>query len=970
MDRKNLGIIASALVLIILMLWLTQGDDEGAQAAAAAKGTISAPGSRTVSAAPSTTPSQNPNSFASTQQNDRNAAYVTQANQPKSSATATNSKLKASPLEPRAEPYALMANSGRVNVRFSVRLIGDADPSSTVYLRQSGSESGIAMNDQGTGGDVIAGDRIHGVTVPINTSALKPDICLSYEAVLGEIVSSPLLLCVSNLPVRTAASNTDKPVVFSDGSKAVADEILITAQPGTKIAAMQAIATSINATIVGSIPPLNLYQLKLPAPASEAQLNALVAQLNARPEVKAASVNAIGQPAALPNDPEYVNQHGLQLVRAQDVWDIGASGSGVVVAVLDTGLDRTHPDFGTVGNCQLAENDCGGAITDTLGHGTEVAGVIAAKTNNGVGVAGIAPGSKVHSIQVSTTWGMTAAQMTQSFTNAASYGLASVINASFGGQWPPISAGFGSMAPLCDAVNAAVVNSGVPVSIVVAAAGNNNNTNVVGSYTEDYYPARCNDSTNAMHAGLTRKDLFITVAATASKVEPTCGSVAVDQRCTFSNYGAWVDMAAPGADVRLVALGGGYTSAWGTSFSTPMVAGAAAILKSCGVPLDQIESTLRNSANVTVSFPNGNSSPRLDIYRALLSRNRAPSSLSISNNGLNDFTDTSAGIEVGTLTTADADTCDKHTYSIIGGADAAMFSISGAASDRLILTAGMLNYASKPSYAVTLRVTDYFGVSPATDLPVTVNVIPANNAPTIAAQSFTVNENSASGTNVGTVVASDPDSGNTLSYSITSGNTSNAFSIANTGVLSVSNTASGSTYSLVVTVTDNFGASASATVTVNINNAPTISHQTFSINEGSSNGAPVGNVAASDPNGNTVSYSILAGNINNAFLLDATTGDLSVNNSAALVFASTPSFNLTVRVSDGGGLTASANVIVNLSQVVTPTPPPAAPPTSGGGGGCSVMPANAASDSSLPLVVLVVLGYWVLRRKIHLHAQA
>jgi MYXO-CTERM domain-containing protein len=395
-----------------------------------------------------------------------------------------------------------------------------------------------------------------------------------------------------------------------------------------------------------------------------------------------------------------------------------------------------------------------------------------------------------------------------------------------------------------------------------------------------------------------------------------------------------------------------------------MVAGAAAILKSCGVPLNDIESTLRNSANVTVPFPDGSSAPRLDIYRALLTRNRAPTSLSISNTGLNEFTDTSTGTEVGTLTSTDADTCDKFTYSIVGGDDAALFRIGGVASDRLILAAGVLNYASKPSYAVTLRVTDYFGATPVTDLPLTVNVIPVNNAPTIAAQSFTINDNSANGTNVGTVVANDPDSGNTLGYSIASGNTNNAFSIdAGTGALSVNNsTALSSTFSLVVLVTDNFGATASATVTVNMNNAPTISYQTFSINDGSSNGTPVGNVLASDPNGNAVTYSILAGNTNNAFLLDATTGGLSVNNSAALVFATTPSFNLTVRVADGGGLTATATVRVNVNAPVTPPPSSGGGGKPGGGGGCSVMPAGASPDSSLALAVLVMLGYGVRRR--------
>jgi len=497
-----------------------------------------------------------------------------------------------------------------------------------------------------------------------------------------------------------------------------------------------------------------------------------------------------------------------------------------------------------------------------------------------------------------------------------------------------------------------------------------------------------------------------------------------------------------------------------------MVSSAAAILKSCGVPLDQIESTLRNSANVTVPFPDGSSAPRLDIYRALLSRNVTPTAVNLSNNSLNDGADTTAGVEVGTLTPTDPDTCDKHAYTITGGADAAKFSIGGTASDRLRLTDSVLHYATKPSYSVVVRVTDFFGKT--YDQTLTVNVAPVNHPPTISNQSFRVNEGSANGTSVGTVVASDPDSGNVLSYSITAGNTSSAFSInASTGVLSVSNSAAlatNTTFGLTVTVTDGGGLSAFATVTVNVNKAPTIANQTFSVNESTANGTSVGAVAASDA-GDTLSYSITAGNTSSAFSINSSTGVISVSNSAALVYATNPTFGLTVRVTDTGGLTASATVTVNVNPPSTPTnnppvianqtfvigdgsangtvvgsviasdldtgntlsysitggntgsafsinavtgllsvsnsaavkyattptfaltvrvadngglsatatvtvnvnapvtPPPGGGGKLGGGGGCSVMPVGASPDFSLALAVLVLLGYGVRRRK-------
>ncbi len=828
-----------------------------------------------------------------------------------------NDEGKPTPLSPRAHPYALAAGSGIVNVRFSVRMMGKKNPATTVYLRRTGVQESIAMNDQGVNGDHRAGDNIFGASIPVDTSTLASDSCLSYEAFINsggvEVVSAPLQLCVSSLPVRTAASNTDKPVVFADGTKAVADEILITAQPGTKADAIRVLAASINATIEGGIPPHNLYQLKLSTPTTSANLTALITQLSAQPEVKSAMANAIGHSSSVPSDPEYVNQQGLQLIRAQDVWDAGATGSGVIVTVLDSGIDRTHSDFGTVGNCQLVDDDCGSPSTDAVGHGTQVAGVIAAKTNNALGVAGVSYGSKIKSLQVSTTASVSLVQMIQGFTDAAAYG-ASVINASFDVMVSPST----NVSGLCSSINSAVLNGTTPVAVVVNAAGNSN----ANGY---YYPGRCNINDSVNHVGqhetLTRKELLITVANSASVIDPVCGSVAVDQRCSTSNYGAWVDISAPGSSIRTTASGGGYASPTGTSLSAPMVSSAAAILKSCGVPLDLIESTLRNSANVTVPFPDASSAPRLDIYRALQYVNHAPSAVLLSNNSLNDGTNTTAGVEVGTLTATDPDTCDKHTYSIVVGADSAKFSIP-TGSDRLILSDGVLNHTNKSSYTVTVHVTDFFGASPVSDQTLTVNVSTVNHPPTISNQTFRINDGSNNGTTVGTVVASDPDSGNVLTYSLAvAGNTNNAFILnPTTGVLSVNNSAAlaaNPTFSLTVTVTDGGMLSANATVTVNVNKAPTISNQTFSVNEGTANGTSVGAVVASDA-GDTLSYSITASSPSTAFSINSSTGVISVSNSSALVYATNPTFGLTVRVTDTGGLTASATVTVNVNPPGTP----------------------------------------------------
>ena len=198
----------------------------------------------------------------------------------------------------------------------------------------------------------------------------------------------------------------------------------------------------------------------------------------------------------------------------------------------------------------------------------------------------------------------------------------------------------------------------------------------------------------------------------------------------------------------------------------------------------------------------------------------------------------------------------------------------------------------------------------------------SNQAPLIGNQTFSVMSNASNGTTVGTVVASDPDAGQTLTYAITAGNTGNAFSIiASTGVLKVNNAAalSASAFALTVKVTDNGSPSmnASATVTVNVtqaNRAPVISNQTFSVMSNASNGTTVGTVIASDPDtGQTLTYAITAGNTGNAFSIVASTGVLKVNNAAALTVSS---FALTVKVTDNGSpsLNASATVTVNVTQ--------------------------------------------------------
>ncbi|MDZ4683669.1 MAG: cadherin repeat domain-containing protein, partial [Planctomycetaceae bacterium] len=202
-----------------------------------------------------------------------------------------------------------------------------------------------------------------------------------------------------------------------------------------------------------------------------------------------------------------------------------------------------------------------------------------------------------------------------------------------------------------------------------------------------------------------------------------------------------------------------------------------------------------------------------------------------------------------------------------------------------------------------------------------------NLPPVINNQTFAVAENRPIGHVVGTVVATDPDPGQSLTYAITAGNTGNVFAInANTGQITVAsptlNFEGVNPYNLTVQVTDNGAptSSSSATVTVNITNlneAPTfLAPTTFTISENRPVGQFVGDVNTSDPEGNTVTYSIIGGDPNAQFAINATTGVITVAK-ATINFETTPQFLLSVKAQDNGSPANSRTqtITVNIANL-------------------------------------------------------
>ena len=250
----------------------------------------------------------------------------------------------------------------------------------------------------------------------------------------------------------------------------------------------------------------------------------------------------------IPNDPAFPNQYGLERINAPAAWEITKGAAGVTIAILDSGVDFHQPDLAdklVVGANIL---DPLASPQDDYGHGTLVASVAAAITNNDIGIAGVSWGARIMPVKVLDEFGDGTFLGVAVGIKFAADNSARVINLSLGGAADPNG---DSAKTICGAVADAVA-AGV---VVVAAAGNTYGGGVL-------YPAACPDA------------LAIT------------GTDMNNQIAYFSPRGSEIFLAAPG--VQIIGdglLGGGrpsLVSEDGTSLSAPFVSGAAAIL--LGIP--------------------------------------------------------------------------------------------------------------------------------------------------------------------------------------------------------------------------------------------------------------------------------------------------------------------------------------------------------------------------------------------------
>jgi thermitase len=423
------------------------------------------------------------------------------------------------------------------------------------------------------------------------------------------LLGTVLCACASAQPVR------QMPIAYDAERDAyyVADELVVGLEPS----APSALASEVMRWVSHSrewVAPLGASVLRLNRAADAESLRDLLLAL---PGVRYVERNYL---VFACNDPMLSQQWGLTRIQATQAWGIAAPQRTVYLAIIDTGVDANHPDLS-----QRVRRYSNGAVygynaqlnnahtNDFHGHGTHCAGIAAAHTGNGVGVAGVAGAAPVQimPVKVLNDQGFgTMSDVARGITWAADNG-AHVLSLSLGGT--------AGTQQLADAVNYAW-NRGC---VVVAAAGNNGSN-------APFYPA------------------FYENALAVAATDPT------DRLTNFSQYGAWVDIAAPGSDILSTVPGNRYEAWSGTSMACPHVAGAAALIWACAPSLtnQQLRLALENNADPVQPYwfgGIGEGKGRLNLHRALQAALQMENTPTVSQLTLSPTSVTAGGTARGTV---------------------------------------------------------------------------------------------------------------------------------------------------------------------------------------------------------------------------------------------------------------------------------------------------------------------------------
>lgn len=424
-----------------------------------------------------------------------------------------------------------------------------------------------------------------------------------------------------------------------------------------------------------------VYQLFFDAQGQEEIFARALAQL---PVVRYAERVPIMRPSLTPNDLGPAsgtnNQWGLHKILAPQAWDITTGNTVVKVAVVDDAVLTTHPDLipNLLPGRDVSSNTNNPMPNETgMSHGTHVAGIVSAATNNATGVASIGFNIKIIPIKSSNSSQYISdayAGVVWAYQNGAD-----VINMSWGGS------GYSQ-------TGQNIMNNAYAAGCVNVAASGNDGVSTV------FYPAGYNN--------------VISVASTTTN----------DAKSGFSNYGTWIDISAPGSAIRSTYFTGNYTPSYanlqGTSMASPMVAGLCGLIKSVNPQMTQTQiqncllSTADNINAVNGSYIGQLGAGRINAYQAVLCAQTTINTPPIAVIGSDNPLRCPGGV-VQFFGSSSSGLPNSYQWSFPGGTPATS-----------TLQNPVVTYASVGTYNVSLTLTNGFGNNTQT-LPNYINISPS-----------------------------------------------------------------------------------------------------------------------------------------------------------------------------------------------------------------------------------------------------
>jgi len=482
--------------------------------------------------------------------------------------------------QPGVEPDGIGPNTP-TNVTFTVLLTGLSSPPSSVQLYQVGNPISICdLFDDGNdvaNGDMDANDCVYSGIYQIPASAVGK-LYFRTGLTYGDYndISEECTLMVTDFPIGPHDSDPNQFVFDPNNLKIDPNQILVSFYEGVSEASIQSIVDTIPVAndVIGTIPSLGLYQIGIIGDGTPNGVYAAITAFEAfTDDVNFAEENFFVEEDAVfvPNDPQFPNQNNMKVVRADEAW-IVAKGT-IIIGVVDTGVDYNHQDLNSkvIKGWDFIGWDNDPMDQSSVSHGTHVAGIAAAESNNNTGVTGASWYSEILAVR-----GIPGrvSQLAAAIKYASNRGC-KVINVSGGTNASTLS--------LRLAVDYVYRRGG----LLCATAGNSgtNTRRYPGAYSKAFCVANTTDN---------------------------------DRRASSSRFGSWVDISAPGVNVLSTIRNNGYGRLTGTSMSCPLVSGSAAVVWSMNPSWNagQVRSRLeKSSKRLPSSWQIGIG--RIDLFEAV-----------------------------------------------------------------------------------------------------------------------------------------------------------------------------------------------------------------------------------------------------------------------------------------------------------------------------------------------------------------